>query len=157
MTTKLETVNAAIAIFAPGTTVRRGLTGWLVEWTTCSGKKYSRRWTVEKGNDFYPVWHNRWPYGGTCCNALAQLMRWLQDRPVFGIGTWLYWGSPNIRLGKPELIEVLLQGGYPADHVCVICGKTIVPSVDGLDWWSLKGVSGPSCRFSNCRNKEVIK
>jgi hypothetical protein len=81
-------------------------------------------------------------------------MRWLQDRPVLGIGTWRYWVGPSIRLGEPELIDVLLQGGYPADHVCVLCGKTIVPSVDGLDWWSLKGVSGPSCRFSECRNKE---
>jgi hypothetical protein len=35
--TKLETVNAAIAIFAPGTTVRRGLTGWLVEWADSRG------------------------------------------------------------------------------------------------------------------------
>jgi hypothetical protein len=39
MRTKLETVNAAIAIFAPGTTVRRGRTGWLVEWTDYRGKR----------------------------------------------------------------------------------------------------------------------
>jgi hypothetical protein len=38
MNTKLETVNAAIAIFAPGTTVRRGLTGWMVEWADYRGK-----------------------------------------------------------------------------------------------------------------------
>jgi hypothetical protein len=157
MNTKLETVNAAIAIFAPGTTVRRGLTGWLVEWADYRGKQYSRRWAVQRGSDTWPVFHRKWTQGGTGCNALAQLMRWLQDRPVFGISTWQYWVGPSIRLGKPELIDVLLQGGYPADHVCVLCGKTIVPSVDGLDWWSLKGVSGPSCRFSECRNKERCK
>jgi hypothetical protein len=155
MTDKLETVNAAIAVFAPGTTVRREKTGWLVEWTTCSGKQCSRRWATEKDNELWPVWHKRWPWGGTCTMALSQLMRWLQERPVFGLGTWEYWVGDSIKLGKPELLDILRNGGYPIEQICVKCDRSINCKKHGLDWWSLNGTSGPSCRNPHtgaCKN-----
>jgi hypothetical protein len=156
MLDKLDTVNAAIAIFAPGTSVRKGPNGWVVEWLNHNGKVYSRRWSVMGGGSLYPVWHHKWAHGGTCCNALSQLIRWLQDRPVFGISTWQYWASPSVRLGDnngQQLLEVLEAGGYPTDHVCVLCNTVISPRTTGLDWWDLGGVSGPCCRDrSKCPN-----
>jgi hypothetical protein len=142
---KLGTVNRAIALFARNTTVRRGLTGWTVEWTDSRGKKHRRRWAVDAGQSFFPAWHHSWSHGGTACTALSQLMRWLQGRPVFGIGTWRYWTGEYIRLGSPEIIQVLTDGGYPAGQVCVRCGGAIGPD-QGLDWWNLEGISGPCCR-----------
>lgn len=156
MSNKLQVVNAALAIFAPDTTVRRGMNGWIVEWTNHHRKTKSRRWSVDSSNSFYPVWEKEWPHGGTCCMALSQLMRWLQNRPVLGLGTWMHWTSPQIGIGGPNsslLLEILRDGGYPSDQICVLCQKKIDPRKDGLDWWHLDKISGPCCTNTTCQRE----
>lgn len=154
---KLQVVNAAIAMFAPDTSVRRGLTGWVVEWVDWRGRRHRRRWTTNSGSSFWPTWSNKWPHGGTCCMALSQLIRWLQCRPVLGIDTWAYWVGPAIKLADPKIIEILTKGGYPVDQTCILCGKAINPQSDGLDWWDLKDVSGPCCRRINKCQEEGLR
>ena len=155
MSNKLQVVNAALAVFAPDTTVRRGTNGWIIEWDDYCGKTISRRWATKSGGSFYPAWHRHWAHGGTCCMALSQLMRWLQDRPVFGITTWEHWVSPSIGLsgGNPSLLQILRDGGYPANQFCVLCGKIIDPKKDGLDWWHLNKISGPCCTNTTCQRE----
>lgn len=144
---RLATVNQVLAKIAPGTIVIKGCAGWDVEWfDPIRARKINRRWAA---HELYPVWHRRWGHGGTCCTALTMLMRWLQDRPVFGISTWEYWLSPTINLAKgdPGLIPLLKAGGYPQEQMCIRCGQEI-PKGRGLDWWSLDGKSGPACSRS---------
>ena len=143
---RLDTVNKALALIAPGTIVLQGESGWKVEWADWKGRLMRYRW---QAHGFYPVWERKWGHGGTCCMALTTLMRWLQDRPVFGLSTWEYWLSPTIKLahGNPALLQLLKDGGYPQKQMCVRCGQEIEKSA-GLDWWSLNGKSGPACQNS---------
>lgn len=112
------------------------------------GKPMARRWMC-RGQDFYPVWNRYYPGGGTSVTALSQLIRWMQGRPVLPISSWRYWTSEKIGLGKPEIVDELLAGGYPEHVPCVLCKNKIE---GGLDWWRLNGVSGPCCGWtSGCR------
>lgn len=157
---KLVAVNQCLEIFAPGTTVRKGRTGWMVEWMS-GGKIISRRWTTKGHGSHYPSWHYSWAHGGTCCQALCQLMRWLQGRSVFGIKTWEYWTGNSVYLGQDrgsEIIQILKTAGWPEDQVCVLCDREIDARTQGLDWWDLDGVSGPCCRSSwKCSNMSNSK
>jgi hypothetical protein len=149
---RLETVNAALKHFAPTTTVERGDRGWVVTWVDHRGKTHSRRWAVQSRGSSFPSWESSWGRGGTCCAALTQLMRWLQDRPVFGLGVWKHWASPTIKLGNDQLIQLLQDGGWPETSNCVIC-KGAIDRTQGLDWWSHLDVEGPVCLHSqSCPN-----
>jgi hypothetical protein len=145
---RLKTVNEALKIFAPNTKIHRGSRGgWTVEWTNHRDKTVRRRWAAHAGSH-YPVWHQKWGHGGTCCAALTMLMRWLQDRPVYGISVWRYWTGPGILLGKPALVDLLLEGGWPTESTCVVCDQVIEGP---RDWWSLNGVEGPIClHYQKC-------
>lgn len=152
--TKLEVANAALHSFAPDTEIlpNKGVGGWQVRWHTYGAKPgvMSRRWQTLHGQDFYPVWHNRWPHGGTASTALSQLIRWLQGRSVLPIDSWRYWASEKVRLVSPAAVDALVAGGYPLEVKCVLCGC----SPKGLDWWHLNGVSGPCCGWTaGCRQE----
>lgn len=154
---RVEIANEVLRSFAPGTTLRLESGYVLVEWSARSGTftdQHSKRW-MTRGQDFYPVWHRKWGHGGTSCTALAQLVRWIQCKPVLPIGTWQYWSGDKCRLlrhGTGEnVLQSLLDAGYPAKAECVLCGEAIT---GGMDWWSLKGVSGPCCGMrSGCEQK----
>ncbi len=150
---RVATANRVLATFAPDTTI--GIQGGHVQivWHTRAGKSYSKRW-VTRGQDFYPVWHNKWPHGGTASYALSQLVRWIRDKPVLGIGSWKYWASESVKLLRhgdvASVLDQFVQAGYPSVSTCVLCGNTGHCG----DWWSLDGVSGPCCRHnSGCRKK----
>lgn len=145
---KLEAVNAVLNEMTPGTWVERTNRGWMVSWRR-GDKVLTRRWCTQVGSSFYPAWHRQWAHGGTCCTALAQLMRWLQNRPVMPIGTWHYWSGESIRLGTPKMIKILESAGYPVTATCIACGESIS---SGLDWWHLGKVSGPCHTFATCRD-----
>lgn len=121
----------------------------VIRWTLWHGKKYERQW-MTRGQDFYPVWKQRWPGGGTACTALSQLVRWVQGKTVLPISTWRYWATDGIKLLKDEShVDILLAAGYPEHVDCVLCGHRIE---GGLDWWSVKDVTGPCCGWrSGCR------
>lgn len=89
--------------------------------------------------------------GGTGFQALAQLIRYVRDLSRFPISTWEYWGGESVKLGNPRTVELLKSGGYidPKKTCCVLCGDPDFRK--GLDWWSLDGVTGPSCRFGSCQ------
>lgn len=150
---RVEVANQVLQFFAPDThlTVVRGRV--FVHWERHGGEKIRRQW-MTRGNDFYPVWHHKWAHGGTCCTALSQLVRWIQERPVLPIATWQYWAGKTVFLGReqgPRMAEVLTEHGYPQVANCVLCKQPITGS---LDWWNLDGVSGPCCSWTNgCRQK----
>lgn len=142
---RVSIANAVLDCFASGTTIeiRRG--GVYVLWTSW-GKPVSRRWQCRGGQSFYPVWHRKWAHGGTATTALAQLVRWIQEKPVLPLGTWRYWTGENVALGRArgiEAVRLLQEGGYPDDVPCVLCGESLKGR--SLDWWSLDGLSGPCC------------
>lgn len=149
---RLEAVNAVLAMFSTSQlTWRRG---FYVSWPTSDGGEVAWRWHCRGGQDFYPTWHNRWPGGGTASTAMSQLIRWLRDEPVLPISTWEYWTGPKVALGRdngPEIVRLLREAGYPEHACCVLCGNRIE---GGLDWWNLKGVSGPCCGWTTgCRQR----
>lgn len=140
---RIDVANQALQFFASNTQLRLARGYVVVSWTHYDGESVSRRW-MTRGQDFYPVWHRQWCYGGTATNALAQLVRWCQGKPVWPISVWKYWCGESVNLTRgrgEELIKVLLAGGYPEQIRCVLCGR--VP--EKMDWWSLHKVSGPCC------------
>lgn len=152
--TPLETANAVLDCFAQGTAISiKPKVGVVVSWTQYNGTQFSKRW-MTRGQDFFPVWSQKWGHGGTCCTALSQLVRWVKEKPVLPIGTWKHWTSPQCFLARsrgPEVIKLLEEGGYPQDAICVLCHN---PIEQGLDWWSLDKISGPCCSWTTgCRQK----
>jgi hypothetical protein len=143
--------------FAPDTQLRLAAGYVLVVWKVYN-KDIQRRW-MTRGQDFYPVWYRSWGRGGTASTALAQLVRWIQDKPVLPLTTWIYWGGDRGRLlrrgeGAEAAIAALRAAGYPEVVNCVLCGT---PLTAGFDWWSLRGVSGPCCTMHNgCRQKGAV-
>lgn len=155
MGNRIEAVNAALATFTgrPGYSqpVRIGKekTGHIrVEWGP-PDRRRSRRWITMRGNSHYPVWHRRAPWGGTQSTAISFLVRWVQNKPVYGLESWTYWASDSIKLCTAETVEVLRQAGYPERAKCVLCGA------EGCgDWWDLDGVTGPCCTWrSGCKQE----
>lgn len=150
--THLNAANKALDCFAPGTSiVVKRRVGVCVEWTQHSGKQFSRRWQTQRGQDFYPTWYRHWGHGGTATTALAQLVRWMQGKPILPLATWRHWTGERVYLGQkrgPECVSILEAAGYPETVNCVLCGVEL----RGLDWWSLDGVSGPCCSWTaGCR------
>lgn len=152
--THLNAANKALDCFAAGTRiiVRRKI-GVCVEWTQHGGKQFSRRWQTLGGQSFYPTWYRHWGHGGTATTALAQLVRWMQKRPVLPLTAWRYWTGEKIALGRQrgaECVSILAAAGYPETVNCVLCGVEL----RRLGWWSLDGVSGPCCNYTEgCRQK----
>ncbi len=142
---RVAAANAALAVLGKGTRLEFVGRRAFVCWESWRNGPQRKRWAVNRGNDFYPTWHNRAPWGGTQSTALSQLVRWCQGKPVLPLGCWEYWTTPGIRLAGdrgPELVELLRAAGYPERVACVCCG---LPPVGGLDWWSHGGKSGPCC------------
>lgn len=155
---KIEVCNEVLKSFANETYLELSGTGHvLVCWSTYRDVSYRKRWQT-RGQDFYPVWHRRWAHGGTACTALAQLVRWVQGKPVLPISSWEYWAGERCKLlrsgpGPGKVIEILRLNGYPEQAHCVLCGIHLDRS---FDWWSLNGVSGPCCDWTHgCRQKKV--
>lgn len=144
----IDDANKCLAAFTTSRIeVRRG--GAYVLWPKYRGEgEECRRWQC-RGQDFYPTWHQQWPGGGTASTALAQLIRWVQGKPVLPIGTWYYWAGNNVKLLTRSVVDELKANGYPEYADCVLCHHRID---GGMDWWSLNGVTGPCCGWkSGCR------
>jgi len=110
----------------------------------------SRRWQC-RGNDWYPVWANKYPGGGTSLIATSQLIRWCRGQPVLPISSWRGWAHRKVNLLPSHAVDELARSGYPLSVDCVLCGRSIVHP---MDWWHLNGVSGPCCSHRNgCRQK----
>lgn len=150
--TRLVIVNAVLAHLEPRTTIYFRGNKARVKWSVYTGKQFDRQW-MTRGQDFYPVWKHQWPHGGTMTTALAQLVRYAQGKPVLPLSTWEYWGTDTVALfrnrdgsdsGK-EIIGILAASDYPKVATCVLCGKS---PIGRFDWWSLDGVSGPMCNYT---------
>ena len=153
---RVRICNLVLEYFAGDTWISVSRGRIRVNWSRSDGTGLSREWQTRGGQDFYPVWHNKWGHGGTASTALSQLVRWIQDRPVLPLGTWRHWMGPKCYLGRehgPEAVEMLRDAGYPEVAICVLCHKVID---GGMDWWNLDGVSGPCCDHrSGCRQTRV--
>ncbi len=150
--THLNAANKVLEIIAPTTRIVRKKYGWCVEWTGYYGVAFSMRWQLKKGSSDYPVWYHHWGHGGTCVQALSQLVRWLQCKPVLPLHVWRWWTGPGIAMGMdrgPEIVSILREAGYPEQVNCVLCDQ---PISGGLDWWNVEKVSGPCCDYmEGCR------
>lgn len=151
---RVAMANRVLDCFAPSTIVShvpgRGI---IVSWKRRQETIY-RRWQTRSGQDFYPTWSNQWGHGGTACTALSQLVRWIRGEPVLPLATWRYWFGNKCHLARDrgdEGIAALIHAEYPDVATCVLCQKPISGS---LDWWNLKGVSGPCCGWTTgCRQR----
>jgi len=150
-TDRIAASNAVLAILTKNTSIHRVGGHIFVAWSNWGcAEKIVRRWQC-RGQDFYPVWYRRWGHGGTCCTALAQLVRWSLGKTCLPLSTWKYWATPTVYLGRergPEIVEILRAAGYPESTPCVLCGRELSGS---LDWWSLKKVVGPCCSMHDIK------
>lgn len=152
---RINAANSVLAIFASDSRIVTKGSHLAVEFPYYK-KLVAMRWMTRGGQDFYPVWSHKWAHGGTSCMALSQLIRWIQGKPVLQISTWRYWTGDRVGIGRergPEILELLESAGYPAITPCVLCGLELEFAGD---WWSLDGVSGPCCRYTEgCRQKRT--
>ena len=95
--------------------------------------------------------------GGTGESAMVQLVRWIKGLNVLPLSQWQYWASPSIELWQnndvaKQVIALLTEAGYPAEPVCIFCGKK---PPNGYDWWSLSSKKeGLGCwKPEACPNK----
>lgn len=152
---RMLAANLALECFASGTMIfhcDKPSAGFWVQWTRYSGTELVHRRWMTRNQDFYPMWYRQWGHGGTCSTALANLIRWCQGKPVLPLTTWIYWAGQQVNLGdRKDYVEILRSAGYPETVPCVLCEREIT---GGMDWWSLKGVTGPCCSMrSGCRQK----
>lgn len=153
---RMAVANRALALFAADSRLEwRPGRGMYVVWKQFRPPfETARRWQSFSGAACYPIWKRQWPHGGTACQALYQLIRWCQHKPVLPLSQWRWWTSERVRLADdrgPQLVQVLTAGGWPEVVHCVLCGQ---PVVNGIDWWDLEGVSGPCCHYtSGCRQR----
>jgi hypothetical protein len=148
--TRLDSANCVLDTFSTSRIERRS-GGWFVCWKDYRGRAVAKRWQC-RGQDFYPVWHRKWPGGGTASTALSQLIRWLRKQPVLPLATWRYWASDKCKLLPITAVDAMQDAGYPEISECVLCGE---PLEERLDWWHLDGISGPCCGWtSGCRQKD---
>ena len=104
-------------------------------------------------NGMWPVSHRRYSGGGTQMNSVAQLIRWVRDLPRLPLDSWEYWASETVRLCNPETLAILKGSDYGDKTSCVLCGSPKFQG--GLDWWSLNGVTGPSCKSGHCQQENL--
>ena len=149
---KIETANLVLQSLASDTRIEKRKGGYFIVWKQWNtSKEVAKKWACRQGQDFYPIWHDQWAHGGTACTALSQLIRWLQNKPVFPICTWQYWTSKTVNLLPEASIALLQTAGYPEYVNCVLCNQQIKKDID---WWSLKKISGPCCGWnSGCKQK----
>lgn len=166
MPDRLAVANAALALFADRVSLSRKNGRVIVtfpSWNAWGEVMLHLAW-ITSGQSFYPTWSQRFCHGGTVTTALAQLVRWVRGQPVLPLGTWRYWCSEKVGLGRrpngasngAELLRVLEEGGYPHVATCCLCGRTPLPR---FDWWHLKLVSGPCCDYGDeagCRQKGAM-
>jgi hypothetical protein len=150
---RLAAAQQILDIIAPTTKIITDRPGIYIQWEQHRGVVMLRRWQLNRGSDSYPVWYGKWGHGGTCTQALAQLVRWLQNKTVLPLSSWKYWTGESVALGqqrRAEIVPILQEAGYPEIVNCVLCNKP----TEGLDWWHLNKVVGPCCGMSRgCRQK----
>ena len=136
---RLIVANQVINLLMPGVKLIKK-TGWIwVEWRG-AGKTYCKQWQTLSGS-FYPVWSNKFPEGGTRTTAMAQLINWVREKPCLPIQTWRYWCGPIVGLKPIEVVDILLNSGYPSEFKCVFCGKKDVQ----MDWYTYRSKQGLGC------------
>lgn len=139
---KMRAANAALQCFAADTRIVDTWHGIAVEFDH-GGEKIQRRWAVRHGS-LYPTWYSKWCHGGTACTALANLIRWLQKKPVVPLSTWQMWAGRKFWLMRDrgdECVTLLETAEYPQTAECVLCGREL----SRFDWWDHGKLSGPCC------------
>lgn len=112
---KLTAANEVLAIFAEGTVIGQGDRGWVVSWKDYKGIQVVRRFSTISRDSGFPVWHQKWGHGGTCCYALTTLIRWLQERPMPPLAWWERCTGEEVKLGgerRGEIVDILRLAGY---------------------------------------------
>lgn len=148
---RLEAANAVLSFFAVDTRLSLEQGSIRVHFRR-QNQPVVKKWTVRGGQSFYPTWYAQWSHGGTAATALAQLVRWVQHRPVLPLCSWEFWAGARCKLFREsgeEVLTILRRFSYPEHVECVRCGLPIKPQ-QSLDWWCLDGVSGPAHLDSDC-------
>jgi len=145
---RILAANQVLSAFAGNTQIVTTYRGLCVTWAHENDKRYLRPWET-CGKAFYPVWYKNWGYGIAAAAALALLIRWCEDEPVFPISIWRRWQGNKCGLFEPSfsVVETLLAAGYPSTASCVLCGAELYDDND-MEWWNQEGVSGPCCGWT---------
>ena len=151
---RVAVANAVLALFMPGTRLYYSEKERLrMQWNTLreGGPRHDFSAKLRSDGSWPKYGYNVRPSGGTGFQALAQLIRYVRDWHRLPLLTWEYWGGDSVKLFDDQsLVNLLREGNYgdPAKVCCVLCGT--VEHKRGLDWWSLNGVTGPSCFGGLC-------
>lgn len=155
---RIEIANRALATFTRDVQLYEGGFGLRMCWGNGAGTyRHDFAARLRSDGSWTMYGYGQRPTGGTGMQALAQLIRYVRDLDRLPMSTWKYWGSETVKLCTSEVVEILRLGNYgdPEKTHCVLCGRNDWKR--GLDWWSLNGVTGPSCRNGACTpNYEAV-
>lgn len=154
---RFEIVKRVVETMQPGVTVTYDRGFWF-HWTSrYSQKSYRHKWIPQKGNQ-YPANHV-FPWGGTMCLLITQMIRWAKHMPVVPLSVIDHWFGPKVQLGDTQAFELICFAGWPESVNCVMCGR---PLTDRRDWYDWSGIgvncSGLGCHSSvGCQGKPPVK
>ena len=151
MTFRLSVANKALETFAPTIKLYEGTSGLRMSWGREGRRHYDYAARLRSDGSWPMYGYHTRPTGGTGCQALAQLIRYVHDWSRLPMDTWEYWAGERIKLCTPDTLFLLQHSDYgnPAKTSCVLCGSSDWDK-NGLDWWSLDDIVGPSCSHGRC-------
>jgi hypothetical protein len=154
---RLRVANEVVATFVPGVSfyevLRAKPRGLRMTWPnnpSLPTKYYDFPAILRQDGSWPKYGYNQRPCGGTGYQAIAQLIRYIRNLSRFPLCTWEYWASDTVKLCSDATLQLLRASDYSDSRytACVLCGT--VEYKLGLDWWSLDGVTGPSCFGGRC-------
>lgn len=146
-TEKLLLVNQILPTLSPGFQLEKRPNGFYLSWEHWDTKKIISKRVCLKDNHYFTY---RLPTGGTCTNAIAMLVRYVRNQPVYPLGTWKYWASDTILMWRDPVIRdrnllLLEKSDWPRNPHCIFCDRDLTGKT--WDWYSWKGLplSGIGC------------
>lgn len=147
---KIKVANEALALIAPiGSHHFFAENGTLYfGWENHRDRKLVRRWQTKPRSDSYPVFGKSLAIGGTVCNAICQLARFIQGRQVLPISAWEHWIRNGLARERNRELWRLLEQHWPKQVDCIFCKE---PIAGGFDWFGHGAKAG--CGHHACYQK----
>lgn len=144
---RLSLVNQVLPTFEPGFHLEKRSTGFYLSWKHWKTKETISKRVCLEPNHYFTF---DLPTGGTCTNAIAMLVRYVRNQPVFPLETWRYWASDTILMWRDPVVRdrvllLLEESDWPRNPHCIFCDRDLTGKM--WDWYSWKGnsLSGVGC------------
>lgn len=115
-TQRLEQANAILAIFSPKSRLEYSR-GIYFKWIDYKGISHRLKWVGRSRGSDFPTISEKLPFGGTCCNATMELVRWVRGDHVRPLSTWRQFVKHGM---NPQVLELATKFGWPEQVPCAV-------------------------------------